>query len=70
MTGLLGKWQSAFFDKTWLIWLAGPLGLADRHETYVFRRLNPYDREAFKFVTAHQGMELFRRKARGLFLEL
>ena len=46
------------------------LGLADRHETYVFRKLNPYDRETFKFVTAHQGMELLRRKVLGLSLEL
>ena len=46
------------------------LGLADRHETHVFQRLNPYDRETFKFVTAHQGMELLRRKVLGLSLEL
>ena len=46
------------------------LGLADRHETHVFRKLNPYDRETFKFVTAHQGMELLRRKVLGLSLEL
>ena len=46
------------------------LGLANHHETHVFRRLNPYDRETFKFVTAHQGMELLRRKVLGLSLEL
>jgi len=46
------------------------LGLADHHETHVFRRLNPYDRETFKFVTAHQGMELLRRKVLGLSLKL
>ena len=46
------------------------LGIADRHESRVFKRLNPYDRETFKFVTAHQGMELLRRKTLGLSLEL
>ncbi len=46
------------------------LGVADRHGSQVFKRLNPYDRETFKFVTAHQGMELLRRKTLGLSLEL
>lgn len=42
------------------------LAVADKSDTYSIRRLNPYDRETFKFVTANQGLEMLRRKALGL----
>ncbi len=37
------------------------LGLATRHETFVERNSNPYDRETFKQATANQALELLRR---------
>ena len=45
------------------------LAVADSQGTHVCRRLNPYERETFKFVTANQGLELLRRKALALPLE-
>src|SRR5204863_6965098 len=38
------------------------IALAGPFETVVQRRLNPYDRETFKAVTAQQALELLRRK--------
>ena len=37
------------------------IGLASHSATVVERCLNPYDRETFKQVTAHQALDLLRR---------
>jgi len=45
------------------------MAVADSSGTHIVRKLNPYDRETFKFVTANQGLEMLRRKALGLTLD-
>ena len=39
------------------------MALADRHEIVTIDRLNPYERETFKFVTSQQALELLRQRA-------
>lgn len=38
------------------------IGLSDKEGTRVEKKLNPYDRETFKQVTAQQALEILRRK--------
>jgi nicotinamide-nucleotide amidase len=38
------------------------IALADARSTVVKRRLNPFDRETFKFVTSQQALDLLRRR--------
>lgn len=42
------------------------IGLAGNFPTIVAQHLNPFDRETFKQVTAHQGLEMLRRQILGL----
>lgn len=42
------------------------MGLASRKHTIVKRRINAFDRETFKFVTAQQALELLRQEVLGL----
>lgn len=42
------------------------LAVADSSQVHVVKKLNPYDRQTFKFVTANQGLEMLRRLALGL----
>ena len=37
------------------------IGLADRSGSRVYKFLNPYDRETFKYVTSQQALEILRR---------
>ena len=45
------------------------IAVADKSEVHVVKKLNPYDRETFKFVTANQSLEMLRRKVLGISLE-
>jgi nicotinamide-nucleotide amidase len=42
------------------------IAVADRSSVHVVKKLNPYDRETFKFVTTNQGLEMLRRKVLGM----
>jgi nicotinamide-nucleotide amidase len=41
------------------------IALADAQGTLVKRKLNPFDRETFKFVTSQQALDLLRRRMQG-----
>jgi nicotinamide-nucleotide amidase len=41
------------------------IALADAQGTVVKRKLNPFDRETFKFVTSQQALDLLRRRTQG-----
>ncbi|MBT5928355.1 MAG: CinA family nicotinamide mononucleotide deamidase-related protein [Verrucomicrobia bacterium] len=42
------------------------IAVANSAGVHVVRKLNPYDRETFKFVTSNQSLEMLRRMALGL----
>lgn len=42
------------------------IAVADRSRVHLVKKLNPYDRETFKFVTINQGLELLRRMVLGI----
>jgi nicotinamide-nucleotide amidase len=62
VTGIAGPGGGTEEKPVGTVWLA----LADASGTFAQRKLNAFDRETFKYVTAQQGLELLRRRALGL----
>jgi len=61
VTGIAGPDGGTKEKPVGTVWI----GLASAKETHAVKKLNPVDRETFKFVTAQQAMELLRREILG-----
>ena len=60
VTGIAGPDGGSAEKPVGTVWMA----LASASRTLAQRRLNPYDRETFKDVTAQQALELLRLRGR------
>ena len=62
VTGIAGPGGGSEEKPVGTVWLA----LADNASTIAQRKLNAFDRETFKYVTAQQALEMLRRRVLGL----
>jgi nicotinamide-nucleotide amidase len=62
VTGIAGPGGGTEEKPVGTVWLA----LADASGTIARRKLNAFDRETFKYVTAQQALEMLRRRVLGL----